>query len=62
MTTETYAIYLTTEQNNVASGTVVNRVIWDGQSGWTPPANTAAVADLDDKYPLGSVYTASSST
>lgn len=53
---QVYAIYLTAASGTKAVGTVVNRVMWDGSSAWSPPIGQAAVADPKNKYPIGSVY------
>lgn len=58
---QAYAVYLTVASDAQAVGTVVNRVMWDGSAAWSPPAGQAAVADPQNKYPIGSVYTAGSS-
>ncbi len=36
------------------AGTVINRVMWDGGSDWTPPANTEARADPNGTLGIGS--------
>jgi hypothetical protein len=40
-----------------AVGQVVNRVIWDGNSGWAPPSGTEARADQNGTLPIGSMTT-----
>ena len=62
MTTSTnniYAVYLTAATSTMAVGTVVNRIVWDGKTGWTSPAGQSAVEDNTGEYPIGSIYTAS---
>ena len=65
-TIQAYAVYLTAAAT--VSGTarvagyVVNRVLWDGASDWTPGSGLAVVADPDGLYPIGSTYTASAAT
>ncbi|WP_086642912.1 hypothetical protein [Acetobacter sp. DsW_063] len=59
MSAERYAVYLTSATSTQASGYVYNIVIWDGTSSWSPPSGSAAVADPDSNYPIGSTYTAS---
>ena len=65
-TIQAYAVYLTaaeTEQGTARPiGYVVNRVLWDGASAWTPDSGCAVVADPDGLYPIGSTYTASTAT
>ncbi len=41
----------------VQNGTVVNTVVWDGQSSWAPPAGQTAVQIPDGVYVgIGSTY------
>ncbi|GAN83789.1 hypothetical protein F1645_16390 (plasmid) [Novacetimonas hansenii] len=61
-TVETYAVYLTTATGTNSVGYVVDNVLWDGASAWTPPEGTAVVADPDRKYPIGSTYDPATST
>ena len=35
-----------------AEGICINRIIWDGNSDWQPPAGCTAVADPDNNYPI----------
>lgn len=39
----------------VASGTVTNLVIWDGQSDWQPPSGSIAVLATDEAA-VGGTY------
>lgn len=55
-----YAVYRTVAVEGSTVGTVVNRVLWDGVQPWVPGDGLAVVADPDGKYPLGSVYEATS--
>lgn len=63
---QTYAVYLTaaTTVSGTAreSGYVINRIVWDGISAWTPGDGYAVVADPNNLYPIGSTYTASTAT
>ncbi|GBR56537.1 hypothetical protein GCM10007872_32210 [Gluconobacter sphaericus NBRC 12467] len=59
-TTGVYAVYLTTATSTEAVGAVVNRVVWNGSTGWNAPTGQAAILDNDGQYPIGSIYTASS--
>jgi len=56
-----YAVYYTAATGDYAAGYVWNRVLWDGASGWAPPAGSAALADAANTYPIGSIYTAPAS-
>jgi hypothetical protein len=42
---EVYAIL-----NN--EGRCINRVLWDGESNWTPPKDCTAIKDPDNLYPI----------
>lgn len=35
-----------------AEGECINRVIWDGETPWTPPDGCIAVADPDNLHPI----------
>lgn len=59
MAAERYAVYRTVATSAEAIGYVWNIIEWDGTSTWSPPAGSAAVADPDGKYPIGSTYTTS---
>ena len=37
-----------------AEGRCINRILWDGETGWQPPAGCTAVADPDN---LHQIYT-----
>ncbi|WP_146882042.1 hypothetical protein [Acetobacter nitrogenifigens] len=58
-TSQAYAVYYTSATGEYAAGYVFDRSMWDGTSAWSPPAGSAAVADPDSKYPIGSTYSAS---
>lgn len=58
-TIQTYAIYLTAASGTQAAGTVINRIEWDGAQKLPLLAGQEAVVDPGNKYPRGSVYTAS---
>lgn len=58
MTTEatTYAVYRTAASEEEVSGTVVNRIIWNGTASYNPGEGLALVPDPTGSYPIGSVY------
>lgn len=35
-----------------SDGNCINRVLWDGETNWQPPAGCTAVADPDNLYPF----------
>jgi len=41
----------------VQLGDVINRVMWDGGSDWSPPTGTEARADPNGTLPIGSTTT-----
>lgn len=51
-----YAVYLAAATDSEPAGTVVNSIMWDGVSEWSPPTGQAVVADPTGAYPIGSVY------
>lgn len=57
-TASIYAVYLTEKTSTQAIGTVVNRIVWDGESSITLPSGQSSVLDGSGKYPIGSIYTA----
>lgn len=55
-----YAVYYTAITGEHPVGYVWNRVAWSGDSAtWSAPSGSAAVADPDGTYPIGSTYSAS---
>ncbi|WP_438381454.1 hypothetical protein ABHV46_10715 [Asaia sp. BMEF1] len=38
------------------AGYVWNNIVWDGNAGWAPPKGSAAIPDPDRHYPIGSIY------
>ncbi|GFE96591.1 MAG: hypothetical protein ABF979_16535 [Gluconobacter sp.] len=60
MTSEIYAIYLTSAQNGMPAGYVVNNIVCPPGAEPTTSSGQVAVADPDRKYPIGSIYTADS--
>ncbi|MEE8663517.1 MAG: hypothetical protein SOH81_08050 [Acetobacter sp.] len=60
-TVQEYAVYRTVATDKEAIGYVYNRIIWDGGDGWAPDSGSAAVADQENLYPIGSVYSVSAS-
>lgn len=52
MATETYAIVRTSDNR------VINLVVWDGTTAWSPPAGTTAVALGVQKATKNSLYAA----
>lgn len=60
MTSEIYAIYLTSAQNGAPVGYVVNNIVCPPGAEQTVSSGQAAVADPDRKYPIGSIYMADS--
>lgn len=57
MSAQKYILYLLTSDGSQPAGTVVNIVMWDGVSDWTPPENQGIAADPGSLHPVGSVYT-----
>ena len=55
--TSTYAVYRTAASDAEEVGFVVNRIVWDGKSEYSPGDGLAAIADPAGKYPIGSTYT-----
>ena len=53
-----YAVYLKAATTTEKAGTVINRIMWDGSAAWTIPTGVAVISDPDGKYPIGSIYTA----
>lgn len=45
MTTTTYAILN-------AEGECINRVVWDGETPWSPPDGCTAIADPNNLHPI----------
>jgi hypothetical protein len=35
-----------------AQGQCINRILWNGESGWQPPEGCTAVADPDNLHPI----------
>lgn len=35
-----------------ADGKCINRIVWDGETNWQPPAGCTAVADPDNFYSI----------
>lgn len=35
-----------------SDGKCINRVVWDGQTPWSPPEGCTAVYDPDNNYPI----------
>ncbi|AQS84016.1 hypothetical protein A0U92_03665 [Acetobacter aceti] len=61
MTIQNYAVYRTSVSGSEAAGYVVNAIVWDGVTSYSPGDGLALVADPDGKYPVGSTYAASTS-
>lgn len=61
MTSQNYAVYRTIASGSEAVGYVVNVIVWDGISTYSPGTGLALVADPDGKYLIGSTYTAPAS-
>ncbi len=59
---DAYSVYLTAATVEHPIGYVIDRVLWDGTADWLPPTGTAIVADPNGAYPIGSSYTAPSSS
>ena len=55
----TYAVYLTLASGSRPAGYVWNRILWDGQTSWSPPEGSAALQDDANSYPIGSTYSGS---
>lgn len=61
MTSEIYAIYLTSAQGGMPVGYVVNNIVCPAGTAPTIAGGQAAVADPDRQYPIGSAYSTVSS-
>ncbi|BCI68059.1 hypothetical protein [Acetobacter aceti] len=61
MRAQNYAEYRTVASGTEPVGHVVNIIMWDGVTPYTPGDGLALVADPDGKYPVGSTYTATAS-
>ncbi|MFT8897108.1 MAG: hypothetical protein ABF968_09135 [Acetobacter sp.] len=61
MTTQNYAVYRTSVSGSEAVGYVVNAIVWDGVTPYSPGDGLAVLADPDGKYLIGSTYTAPAS-
>ncbi|MBF0858143.1 hypothetical protein HKD24_02815 [Gluconobacter sp. LMG 31484] len=61
MTSEIYAIYLTSAQGGMPVGYVVNNIVCPAGTAPTITGGQAAVADAERKYPIGSTYAVSAS-
>ncbi|RUT25381.1 hypothetical protein C0V97_12425 [Asaia sp. W19] len=57
---DAYSVYLTAATVEHPIGYVIDRVLWDGRSDWSPPDGTAAIPDHEGQHPIGSSYTAPS--
>lgn len=61
MAVQNYAEYRTVASGSEPVGYVVNVVVWDGSTPYSPGDGLALVADPDGKYPIGSTYSSPAS-
>lgn len=55
---ERYIVYRTEATNTQPAGYVVNAVLWDGKSEWSPPSGMAIVQN--SSLNIGDIYTPTS--
>ena len=61
-TVQRYVVYRTAASGSEGVGTVVNVVLWDGVSAWSPGTGYAVLVDPSGQYQIGQTVTLPAST
>ncbi|GBR00570.1 hypothetical protein [Acetobacter oeni] len=56
-----YIVYRTAASEDQAAGYIVNAVMWDGITNYSPGSGLALAADPAGQYPIGGSYVAPTS-